>query len=150
MFLQVLKKPVFKLLSLKFLIELNRNSTFKALTLFRLGLFGAAHGWGDWVWQKVPLPKICGTSPVAIKLGIVIPYPKKIQKICESRDLPLSSADISIFHWKSANFAISRKWIAYWCIIFNSFNFFLVFKDCCNKHGCNFDNVSKNDYSRSS
>ena len=36
----------------------------------------------------------------------VIPYPKKIQKIYESRDTlthPLSSADISIFHRKSGN-----------------------------------------------
>ena len=36
----------------------------------------------------------------------VIPYPKKIQKIYDSRDTlthPLSSADISIFHRKSGN-----------------------------------------------
>ena len=47
---------------------------------------------------------------------------------------PLSSADISIFHWKSANFAISRN----------------IDIDCSNKYGYNFDDVSKNGYSRPS
>ena len=39
--------------------------------------------------------------------------------------------------------------IVFWCIISNSFNFFLVLKGFFNKHGCNFDDVSKNGYSRS-
>ena len=46
---------------------------------------------------KAPLPKICHTYPTMMKLGTVIPYLKKIQKIYESRDTPLASADISIF-----------------------------------------------------
>ena len=54
------------------------------LTLFRMGFFGAAHGWGG--GKKIPLPKICHTYPTAMKLDTVIPYPKKIQKIYESRD----------------------------------------------------------------
>ena len=49
------------------------------------------------------------------------------------------------FHQKSANFAISRntdtECIVF--IIFNSFNFFWVFKDCFNKHGYDFDDVRK-------
>ena len=54
------------------------------LTLFRMGIFGAAHGWGG---QKGrPLPKICHTYPIMMKLGTVIPYLKKIQKIYQSRD----------------------------------------------------------------
>ena len=52
--------------------------------------------------QKGPLPKICSTYPTIMKLGAVTPYPKKIRKINESRDTPLISADISIFHLKSA------------------------------------------------
>ena len=52
-----------------------------------MGLFGAAHGWGG--GKKAPLPKICHTYPTAMKLDTVIPYPKKIQKIYESRDTPL-------------------------------------------------------------
>ena len=52
-----------------------------------MGLFGAAHGWGE--GKKAPFPKTCHTYPAMIKLGTVIPYLKKIQKIYESRDTPL-------------------------------------------------------------
>ena len=45
-----------------------------------MGFFGSAHGLAD---------KICHTYPTTMKLGRVIPYPKKIQKIFESRDTPL-------------------------------------------------------------
>ena len=38
--------------------------------------------------KKAPLPKICHTYPTMMKLGTVIPYLKKIQKIYESRDAP--------------------------------------------------------------
>ena len=40
------------------------------LTLFRMGLFGAAHGWGD---KKSPFPKICHAYPTRMKLDTVIP-----------------------------------------------------------------------------
>ena len=58
------------------------------LTLFRMGFFGAAHGWGG---KKAPppLPKICHTYPTIMKLGTVIPCQNKIQKIYESRDTGL-------------------------------------------------------------
>ena len=53
-----------------------------------MGFLWAAHGWGG--GQKgPPLPKIGHTYPAMMKLGTVIPYPKKIQKIYESRDAPL-------------------------------------------------------------
>ena len=52
-----------------------------------MGIFGAAHGWGG--ATKTPLPKICHTYSAIMKLGIVMPYLKKIQKIYESRDTPL-------------------------------------------------------------
>ena len=52
-----------------------------------MGLFGAAHGWRG---QKAPpLPKICHTYPTMMKLGTVIPYPKKVRKIYELRDTTL-------------------------------------------------------------
>ena len=38
--------------------------------------------------KKAPLPKVCHTCPTMMKLGTVIPYLKKIQKIYESRDTP--------------------------------------------------------------
>ena len=58
----------------------------KELTLFRMGFFGVAHGWGG---KKASLLVICHTYPKMMKLGTIIPYPKKIQKIYESRDTPL-------------------------------------------------------------
>ena len=38
--------------------------------------------------KKSPLPKICHTYPTMMKLGTVIPYLKKIQKLYQSRDTP--------------------------------------------------------------
>ena len=45
--------------------------------------------------KRSTLPKICDINPTVMKLGTVIPYLKKIQKIYESRGT--SPADISIF-----------------------------------------------------
>ena len=67
---------------------------------------GAAYGWEGGGKNAPPLPKTCHTYPTTIKRGTVIPYLKEIQKIYESRDNPLSFADISIFHCKSANFVM--------------------------------------------
>ena len=59
------------------------------LTLFRMGIFGAACGWeGAKKPPLPPLPKIYDTNPTMMKLGTVIPYLKKIQKIYQSRDTP--------------------------------------------------------------
>ena len=44
-------------------------------------------GWA-FLGQKAPLTKICHTYPIMVKLGTVIPYLKKIQKINQSRDTP--------------------------------------------------------------
>ena len=52
---------------------------------------------------------------------------------------------LAFFQRKSANLATSRNTDKD-CIISNSFNFFKVFKDFFNKHGYNFDDVSKNGY----
>ena len=49
---------------------------WKTLNLFRMGIFGAAHGWGR---------KICDTYHRMMKLGTGIAYLEKIQKIYESR-----------------------------------------------------------------
>ena len=55
------------------------SSNLTNLTLFRMGFFGAAHGCGGAFLP--PLPKICHAYPTMVKLGTVIPYLKKIQKI---------------------------------------------------------------------
>ena len=71
------------------------------LTLFRMGLLGAAHGLGA---KRLPLPKICHTYPTMIKLGIVISYLKKSQKGKNHVTQPLNSTDISIFLPEINNF----------------------------------------------
>ena len=48
------------------------------LTLFRMGFFGAAHGWGGGLFGP-PLPKICHKYPTMMKLGTVI-LPKEDPK----------------------------------------------------------------------
>ena len=57
------------------------------LTLFRMGLFGAAHGWEG--GNKAPFLKICHTDPTMMKLGTIISYLKKIQEIYKSLDTSL-------------------------------------------------------------
>ena len=59
---------------------------------------------------------------------------------------------LSIFFYrKSTTFVMSRNTdIAFLYKNSHSFYFFLVFKGCFNKHGCDFDDVSKIGYSRPS
>ena len=56
-----------------------------------MGFFRAAHGWADKICHIYPTTShiSINLSHISIKLGTVIPYPKKIQKIYESRDTPL-------------------------------------------------------------
>ena len=56
------------------------------LTLFRMGIFGAARGWRGGAKRSARLPKIFHRYPTMMKLGTVIPYLKKTQKIYESRE----------------------------------------------------------------
>ena len=53
------------------------------------GLMGGGGGKKAPPPKKAPLPKIRLTYPTMMTLGTVIPYPKKIQTICKSRDTPL-------------------------------------------------------------
>ena len=89
------RHKIFKCLLIKFCKDFNKGQyvtrnvirlallclvlLFSILILFRMGIFGATHGW-------LPLPKICHTYPTMMKLGIVIPYLRKIQIIYKSRD----------------------------------------------------------------
>ena len=65
---------------------------------------------------------------------------------------PLSSADISIFssEIRKSRFIKKYRYILRFDTyrISNSFNFSWVFKDCFNKNGYSFDDVSKNGYPR--
>ena len=52
-----------------------------------MGFVGAGHDAGGGAKSPThPFPKICHTYPTMMKLGAVIPYPKKVQKTDESRD----------------------------------------------------------------
>ena len=67
------------------------RATFRkklTLTLFRMGFFGAAHGWGAGAFWPPP-SKIRPTYATMIKLGTVIPCLRKIQKMYKPRDTSL-------------------------------------------------------------
>ena len=86
------------------MLKINRT-----LTLFRMGFFGAAHGWGRG-GKKPPLPKTGHTYLTMMKLGTVIPYLEKIQKNMNHVTHPLSSADISIFSPEIGKFCYTKKY----------------------------------------
>ena len=73
------------------------------LTLFRMGFFGAAHGWGEPFSPPSLLPKICFTYPAMMKLGTFIPYLRKIQKMYKSHDTSLE------FCWHQHFFTENRQ-----------------------------------------
>ena len=85
-----------------------------------------------------------------MKLGLVIHYLKKIQNIYEPHDTPFNSTDISIFSPEISEFCYIKKYSRYTLNFGTLFYLFWVFKGCFNKHGYNFDDVSKNGYSRPS
>ena len=106
------------------------NWYFLPLTPFRMGFFRAAHGWA--------LPKICHTYPTMMKLGSVIPYPKKVQKIYESGNAPLEFCWHQHFLTRNQQILLYQEiqiQIVFWYIISIYFNFSWVFIDCYNKHG---------------
>ena len=88
--------------------------------------------------NRLPLPKICHTYPTMMKLGAVIPYPKKMQKIFKSRDTPLE------FCWHQDFFTGNQQILLYkeiqisivfLCTISIYFNFSWVSIDFYKKHG---------------
>ena len=95
-----------------------------------MDLFGAAHGCvGE---KKAPSLKSVTHSAV-MKLGTVMAYLKKIQKIYKSHDAPLD------FCWYQLPFTGNQQTLPYQEIQL----------DCILIH-CNFDDVSKIGYSRPS
>ena len=81
-----------------------------------MGLFGAAHGWGGGGGGRAkkpvppPVSKICHTYPTIMKLGTVIPYTKKMQRMHKLRDTFLSfCCHQYFFTGNQHNFVISRN-----------------------------------------
>ena len=84
-----------------------------------MGFFGAAHGWGEGPFWP-PLSKICHTYPTMMKLGIVVPYLGKTQKLYKSRDTSLDFCSHQhFFYQESANFPTSRNTGIDWILIHN-------------------------------
>ena len=61
------------------------------------------------IFKKGPLPNICHTYLTMMKLGMVIPYLKKIQKYVNQVTHLLSSTDIRIFLLEISNFCHNKK-----------------------------------------
>ena len=77
--------------------------------------------------------------------------PKKIQKIYESRDTALEFCWHQHFFTRNQQILLYQEkqiQISFWYIISNYCKFFWVFNDCFSKYGYNFDDVSKNGYTR--
>ena len=62
--------------------------------------------------QKGPHRKICHMYPVMMKLDIVTPYPKKIQKTYKSSDMLLSSADLFFFIIRKSPVIMCLRWVS--------------------------------------
>ena len=77
------------------------------LTLFRMGIFRAAHGWG--VPKRPPLPKICHTYPAMMKRSSYTLPKEDPKNISISWHIPWVLLTSAFFHRKSANFVISRN-----------------------------------------
>ena len=89
-----------------------------------MGIFGVAHGWE--VAKRPLLPKIYHTYATMMKLGTVIPYLKKIQKIYQVHDTPPQFHRQQHFFTRNKQILLYQELqiqIAFWYIISNSFNF---------------------------
>ena len=74
------------------------------------GFFRGSSRIGGKGGKKHPLHKICRTYHTMMKPGIVMPYPKKVQKnLGITSHTPWLLLTSVFFHRKSANFTISRN-----------------------------------------
>ena len=102
------------------------------LTLFGMGLFGAAHvlgGEGPMGGKKAPLPKICYTFSILMKLVTIVPYLQKIHKLYKSRDTPHEFCCHQYFFTRNPQL-LSYQLLLYTdtdCILIHSFYFFSHF-----------------------
>ena len=95
------------------------------LNPIKIGLFGAAHRDGEGGRAKSPpLPKICHTYPIIMKLGTLTPYLKKIQKIYKSSNTPFEFCPHQYFFTgNQQNCAVSKN-TGIDCILIKYFEFF--------------------------
>ena len=140
----LIKPRVYNNSSMKNVIK--RVKSVKLLTQFRKSFFGAGRWWGG--TKKGPPPWNLSHISYSDETRRSYTLPKENLKLIWIRwHTPWVLVTSAFFHRKSANFAISRNTdtdCRY--LISNSFNFSWIFKDCFNKHGYKFDDVSKNCY----
>ena len=117
------------------------------LSLFRMSIFRAAHGWGR---AKRPSPSLKSVTHILQWWNLAQLYltQRRSKKYMNHVTHPLSSADISIFSPEISKFCYIKKcrYRLHFGPQFNFFNFCWVFKDFLNKTGYNFDDVSKKGY----
>ena len=95
-----------------------------SLTLFRMGFFGAAHGWGWRVGKKVPSPYNLSHIFCNDETWHSYTLPKEDpQNIWVTSHNPWVLLTSAFFHWKSGNFAISRN-TDIDCILIHNFYLF--------------------------
>ena len=122
-----------------------------SLTLFRMGIFGAAH---RWVGGPKRPPSLKSVTHILQWWNLaVVPSLKKIQKIYELRNTPTEFCWHQHFPSEISKFCYFKKYryrlhFSIQFLIF--FNFSWVFKDFFNKPSYNFDDVGKNGYPRPS
>ena len=93
------------------------------LNLFRIGLFGAAHGWGGGVQKSSPPTKLWHIS-YNVEIGHSYILPKEDPKnIWITWHTPAALLTSAFFHQKPANFAISRN-TDIDCVLMHNFSFF--------------------------
>ena len=126
------------------------ESMWKYLTLFRMGLFGTAHGCRD---QKGPHTYNLSHISCNNETWHSYTWPKEDLKNVWVTRYTFESCWHQHFLTVNQQILLYQEMqikTAYWYIISSCFNLFWVFQHFFNKHGCNFDDVSKNSYSRPS
>ena len=86
-----------------------KEKVFIYFNLIQNGLFRGCSQIGETKKTPPSLPKICCTYHTIMKLGTLIHYLKRIQKIYKSSDTSVEFPDISIFYRKSATFVVSKN-----------------------------------------
>ena len=131
----------------RFLIIFVPNMFFKKINpIQNVSFRGCSQQRGS---KKAPFPKICHTYCTMMKLDTVIPYLKKTQKINESRDTLFESCWHQHFFTGNQQICYVKKYWYRWHFdtqFLILLTCFWVFKYCLNKHGYNFDDVSKNGF----
>ena len=101
--LKTIWKPIYFIISNIYLISSQFN--FNAI---QDGIFcGCSRMAGGRGAKMPPSPQNCHTYPTMMKFGIVVPYPKEIQKRYESRDTPLQ------FCWYQQLFTENQQILLY-------------------------------------